>query len=72
MLDIIMCIIFLTVQNKYAAFCFICQNFFWGKRHVDNQKVQIADKIKRYVLKYLVLSCMHYNIFFNVHVTGYY
>ena len=55
MLDIIMCITFLSVQNKYPATRFICQNFN-NKRHIDNQKVQIADEIKRDIFKYLVSS----------------
>ena len=65
MLDIIMCITFLFEENKYPASCFICQTF-GGKRHVDNQKVQVTDKIKRY-------ACMHYImiISYNFHVTGY-
>ena len=49
MLDIIMCITFLPVQNKYPAPRFICLNFCGKIRHVDNKKVQVADKIKRYV-----------------------
>ena len=46
MLDMIMCITFLPVQNKYAAACFIWHNFEI-KRYIDNQKVQVADVIKR-------------------------
>ena len=46
MLDIILRIPFLPVQNKYPATCFICANFD-NKRQIDNQKVQVADEIKR-------------------------
>ena len=46
MLDIIMHVIFLPVQNKYPATRFICQNFD-NKRYISNQKVQVADEIKR-------------------------
>ena len=44
MLDIIMCITFRPVQNKYPATRFICQNFD-NERHIDNQKVQVAEEI---------------------------
>ena len=53
--DIIMCITFLPVQNKYPATRFICQNLN-KERYIDNQKVQIADEIKRDICKYLVSS----------------
>ena len=46
MLDIIMRVTFLPVQNKYPATRFICANFD-NKRQIDNQKVQVADEIKR-------------------------
>ena len=55
MLDIIMCITFLPVPNKYPATRFICQNFD-NKRHIDDQKVQVADEIKRDICKHLVSS----------------
>ena len=55
MLDIIMCITFLFEQNKYPATRFECQNFD-NKRHIDDQKVQVADEIKRDICKYLVSS----------------
>ena len=29
---------------------------FWQKRFIDNQKVQVADEIKRDIWKYLVSS----------------
>ena len=54
-LDIIMCITFLSVQNKYPATRFICQNFN-NKRHIDNQKLQVAGAIKRNICKELVSS----------------
>ena len=55
MLDIIMCKTFLPVQNKYPDTRFICQNFDkW--RYIDNHEVQVADKIKRDVWKYLESS----------------
>ena len=38
---------------------------FWQKRYIDNQKVQVAGEIKRDICKYLVLSCIHYIIFYN-------
>ena len=43
MLDIIMCITFRSVQNKYPPTRFICQNFD-NERHIDNQKVQGAEE----------------------------
>ena len=64
MLDIIMRVTFLSVQNKYPATRFICKDFD-KKMNIDDQKVQVADDIKRYVWKYLVWSCMHYIIFYN-------
>ena len=50
-----MCITFLSVKNKYPASRFICQNLD-NKRQIDNQKVQVADEIKRDIWKYLVSS----------------
>ena len=55
MLDNIMCKTFLPVQIKYPATRFICQNFD-KKPDIDNQKVQVADEIKRGICKYLVSS----------------
>ena len=55
MLDIIMCITFLPVPNKYPVTRFICQKFD-NKRYIDNQKVQEADEIKQDICKYLVSS----------------
>ena len=46
MIDIMKCIKLLPVQNKYHATRFICANFD-NKRQIDNQKVQVADEIKR-------------------------
>ena len=46
MLDIIMCITFLSVHNKYPATRFICQNFD-NKRYINNQKVPVANENKR-------------------------
>ena len=43
------------MQNKYPASRFICQNFD-NQRHIDNQKVQVADEINRDICKYLVSS----------------
>ena len=43
------------MQNKYPATRFIYQNVD-NKRHIDNQKVQVADEIKRDICKYLVSS----------------
>ena len=43
------------MQNKYPATRFICRNFD-NKRHIDNQKVQVADETKRDICKYLVSS----------------
>ena len=53
--DKIMCITFLYVQNEYPATRFICQNFD-NKRRIDNQKVQVADQIKRDICQFLVSS----------------
>ena len=53
MLDIIMCITFLPVENKYPDTRLKCQNF-GKKRYIDNQKVQDADEIKRDICKSLV------------------
>ena len=43
---------------------------FWKKRYIDNQKVQVADQIKRYICKYLVLSDVTddtwYNYVYNI------
>ena len=48
----------LPVQNKYPATRFIYHNSEI-KWHIDNQKVQVADEIKRYICKYLVyLACV--------------
>ena len=55
LLDIIMYITFLSLQNKYPATRFKCQKLD-NKRYIDNQKVQVADEIKRDILKYLVPS----------------
>ena len=57
LLDMIMCITFLPVQNKYPATSFISQNSKI-KRDIDNQKVQVADEIKRDIWKYLASSDM--------------
>ena len=43
------------MQNKYPATRFICQSFD-SKRHINNQKVQVADEIKHDICKYLVSS----------------
>ena len=45
MIDIMKCIKLLPV-HKYHATRFICANFD-NKRQIDNQKVQVADEIKR-------------------------
>ena len=63
MLDKIMCKTFLSEQNN-TQLLVLYARIFWGKRHVDNQKVQVTDKIKRY-------ACMHYIIIYYFHVTGY-
>ena len=55
MRDIIACITFLPVQNKYPATRFICQNLN-KERYIANQNVQVADEIKRDIWKYLVSS----------------
>ena len=54
MLDIVMCITFLPVQNKYQATRFMCQ--FWKNLYINNLKVQVADEIKRDMIymQYLV------------------
>ena len=55
MLDIIICVTFLPVQNKYLATRFICQDFD-EKFNIADQKVQAAEGIKRDMCKYLVSS----------------
>ena len=50
-----MCITFLSVQNKYPANRFICQHFDIN-RYIDNQKVKVADEIKRDIWKYMLSS----------------
>ena len=57
MLDIIMCITFLSVQNNYPATRFICQ-MFDKKRYIDNQKIQVADKIKRDIWMLDIIMCI--------------
>ena len=52
MLDVSMCLTFLPVQNKYPVTRFIFHNFD-NKRHIDDQKVQVFDEIKRDIWKYL-------------------
>ena len=54
MLDIIMCVTFLPLQNKYPATRFFAR--FLTKKDIDNQKVQVADKMKRDIWKHLVSS----------------
>ena len=39
---------FLSVQNKYPATRFLCQDFD-QKMNIGDQKVQVADVIKRYI-----------------------
>ena len=55
MLDIIILILSLAVQNKYPATRLICANFD-KQRYINNQKVQVANEIKRDICKYLVSS----------------
>ena len=43
----IMLIPFFPVQNKHPAARFICHNFDTQKTDIDNQKVQVADEMKR-------------------------
>lgn len=43
------------VKKKYTATRFRCQNFE-RKGYIDNQKVRVADEIKRDVWEYLVKS----------------
>ena len=47
------CVTFLPVQNKYPATRFIFQDFD-KKINIADQKVQVADEIKRDIWKYLV------------------
>ena len=56
MLDIIILILSLAVQNKYPATRLICANNFDKQRYINNQKVQVANEIKRDICKYLVSS----------------
>ena len=55
MLDIIMCITFRPVQNKYPATRFICANFDKNCILII-KKLKVADEIKRDIWKYLVSS----------------
>ena len=52
MLDIIICITFLPVQNKYHSILYMPA--FCKKRYIANQKVQEADEIKHDIWKSLV------------------
>ena len=55
MLDIMICVTFLPLQNKYPATRFIFKNFD-KKMNIADQKVQVADEIRRDIWKYLVSS----------------
>ena len=44
MLDILMCITFISEQNKYPANRFICQNFD-NNRHIDNHKYKQLTRL---------------------------
>ena len=50
-----MCVTFLPETNKYPDTRFICQDFD-KKLNIDDQKVQVADQIKRDIRIYLVSS----------------
>ena len=52
------------MQNEYPATRFICQKFD-KKRHIDNQKVQVADEIKRDICKYRVSSDVADDAWYN-------
>ena len=52
------------MPNKYQATRFICQNFD-NKRHIVNQKVQVADEIMRDIWKYLVTSDVEDDAWYN-------
>ena len=58
MLDIIMCIKFLPVQNKYPAPCVLCQNFN-KERYNENQKVQVVDTFC-IEISGMILYALHY------------
>ena len=64
MLDIIMCITFLPVQNKYPVTRFKSQDFD-NNPFIDNQKVQVVDEIKRDLWKYLVSSDVADDAWYN-------
>ena len=38
---------------------------YWQKRYIDNQKVQVADEIKRDIWKYLVSSDVADDAWYN-------
>ena len=50
--------------NKYPATYFICK-YFEIKRYIDNQKVKVADEIKRDICLYLVSSDVADDIWYN-------
>ena len=50
--------------NKYPATYFICK-YFEIKRCIENQKVKVADEIKRDICLYLVSSDVANDIWYN-------
>ena len=55
MLDIInMCIIISSCEKLIPRYSIVCMSESVEKRYIDNQKVQVADEIKRDIWKYLV------------------
>ena len=60
---------------NYACFIPSCAKYipsysfyipeFWQKRYIDNQKVQVADEIKRDIWKYLVSSDVADDAWYN-------
>ena len=54
MLDIIMRVKFLPVQNQYPATRLYAR--ILTKMNIEDQKVQVADEIKRDIWRYLVSS----------------
>ena len=54
MLEIILRVTFIPVQNKYPRSFYM--SGFWQKMNIADQKVQVADEIKRDIYEYVVSS----------------
>ena len=69
MLDIIMRILFLTVQIN-TQLLVLYARMFTKKRYIDSQKVEVAEQIKRDIWEYLLSSDVvddaWYNYLYNI------